>query len=241
WSDRTRSWIAHCYRVNPGGMVSPPGQDGETENILAARGAGRRLLPDRDTRAPLYRHEMAMCPAAGWLRLPIQSRHTSSITNRRLGGSCRASMPLTEYTTRCARRAERAPCWARMADVLLLAEVGLPYALMAHERVGIVREHDLTRLQHIPAMRYRERHERVLLDKQYRGALGIDVLHDPEDLFDQDRREPHGRLVQEQHLGVGHERATDGQHLLLTAGERARLLRYALLQAGEEVAHPAEV
>ena len=43
------------------------------------------------------------------------------------------------------------------------------------------------------------------------------------------------RLVEEQELGLGHQRAADREHLLLTAGHRARLLLLAFLQAREQV------
>ena len=42
-----------------------------------------------------------------------------------------------------------------------------------------------------------------------------------EDLLDQHGRQSHGRLVEQEQPGLGHEGAADGQHLLLTARERA--------------------
>ena len=51
----------------------------------------------------------------------------------------------------------------------------------------------------------------------------------------------HRRLVQHQQLGLAHQRAAHGQHLLLAAGERACHLLAALLQAGEAGKHVVNV
>ena len=48
------------------------------------------------------------------------------------------------------------------------------------------------------------------------GANARQAADDVENLGDNDLREPHARLVQQQHLGCGHPGAPDGQHLLLT-------------------------
>src|SRR5581483_12042892 len=62
-----------------------------------------------------------------------------------------------------------------------------------------------------------------------------------EDAFDEDRREPHGRLVEHEQLRSGHERATDRAHLLLAAGHRPRLLAAPFGEAGEELEHAIHV
>ena len=64
---------------------------------------------------------------------------------------------------------------------------------------------------------------------------------DIEYLPDQDRGQTHRRLVQHHQLRPGHERAAHGQHLLLTAGERARDLPAALLQTRKEPVYPLTV
>src|SRR5207248_10966758 len=55
------------------------------------------------------------------------------------------------------------------------------------------------------------------------------------------RGEAHRRLVEQHHLGLRHERAPDGEHLLLAAGERACILPLALAQPGEELVHAIEI
>ena len=64
----------------------------------------------------------------------------------------------------------------------------------------------------------------VLLDEQDRRALLVDLGDDREDLGDEHRREPHRRLVEQQHPRLGHQGAPDRQHLLLAAGQRAARL-----------------
>src|SRR5437016_1157799 len=54
------------------------------------------------------------------------------------------------------------------------------------------------------------------------------------------RRQPLGRLVQQEELGVAHEGAPDRQHLLLPARERARALALALAEPREEHVHSLE-
>ena len=55
------------------------------------------------------------------------------------------------------------------------------------------------------------------------------------------RREAHRRLVEQQQLRDGHQRAADRQHLLLAAGQRAPGLLLALLEDGEEREDPVNV
>ena len=62
----------------------------------------------------------------------------------------------------------------------------------------------------------------VLLDQQDRQALALEALDHPADLADEQRRQTLRRLVHQEQVGVGHQRAGDGQHLLLAAGELAR-------------------
>ncbi len=59
-------------------------------------------------------------------------------------------------------------------------------------------------------------------------------LHDLlEDRADQPRRDAERRLVEHQEFRVAHQRAADGEHLLLAAGERAGGLLHAFFQPRE--------
>ena len=97
-----------------------------------------------------------------------------------------------------------------------------------------VLERDLAGLQHVAALRDAERVVRVLLHQQDRGALAVDLGDRLVDPLDEDRRDSHRGLVEQQQLRVGHQGAADREHLLLAAGHRSALLALALLQAREQ-------
>src|ERR1700730_10568405 len=89
----------------------------------------------------------------------------------------------------------------------------------------------LPAIEHDRLARERERKPRVLLDANARKSSRADQLADDfQKLLDDDRRQPFHRLVQEQELGGGHERACDGQHLLLAAGKVIAEIELALLE-----------
>src|SRR5918912_2555356 len=66
----------------------------------------------------------------------------------------------------------------------------------------------------------------------------VDLGDDLCDLVDHPGRQAERGLVQEQHPGLGHERAADGENLLLASGQQRRRLRAALLEAREELEDP---
>ena len=61
----------------------------------------------------------------------------------------------------------------------------------------------------------------------------MQLLNDVEDLIHQDGGKAHGRLIQHHKLGLAHKGPGHSQHLLLAAGQCARNLLAALLQAGK--------
>src|SRR3954447_5190256 len=124
---------------------------------------------------------------------------------------------------------------ARMTVTRSRPEVGLLDLGILAQRGRVVAEHHLAGLQHVTAIRDAEREVRVLLDEQDRRALLVDLGDRLVDPLHQDRRDAHRRLVEEQQLGVGHQRAPDGEHLLLAARHRARLLLLALLETREQL------
>src|SRR5208337_7105 len=74
----------------------------------------------------------------------------------------------------------------------------------------------------------------VLFDEKDGGAGLIDGPNHPEDLGNENRREPHARLVEQDEPGPGHERAPYGEHLLLAAAQAAGRQAAALRQAREK-------
>src|SRR5207245_8360242 len=81
-------------------------------------------------------------------------------------------------------------------------------------------------LQHLPD---------VLLHDQERVALGADATDQVEEPQHHDRRQAHGRLVEQDETGRGHERPAQREHLLLAPGETARALAPSLGEDGKEL------
>ena len=65
------------------------------------------------------------------------------------------------------------------------------------------------------------------------AMVRADLLHDH-------RREPLGRLVEQEQVGAGAQDAADRQHLLLAARELGALARQPLLEIGEELKDPLD-
>jgi len=87
----------------------------------------------------------------------------------------------------------------------------------------------------VAAMREFQRVIGVLLDDQHGEAvLAIECADGVKDLPCDERREAERGLVQHQETGAAHQRAADGQHLLLAAGQRAAALRDTFLEAGKQ-------
>ena len=86
-----------------------------------------------------------------------------------------------------------------------------------------------------------ERQLDVLLDQHDREPFGLQLRDGPADLVHDLRREALGRLVHQQHARIAHQGAADRQHLLLAAGERARILRVPLLQPREQAEYAIRV
>jgi hypothetical protein len=58
------------------------------------------------------------------------------------------------------------------------------------------------------------------------------ISHRGENGLDQDRRQSQAGFVQEQDLGIGHQAAADGQHLLFSAAQGPGQLAAALCRMG---------
>ena len=76
-----------------------------------------------------------------------------------------------------------------------------------------------------------------LLDDDHRSSLALNELQRAEHIGDDARRETQTRLVEEEHLRLGHEGAGDGELLLLAATEHARLVALMRGENGKEFAH----
>ncbi len=77
----------------------------------------------------------------------------------------------------------------------------------------------------------------MLVDDEDRLALGLEPREAFPDLGAHQRREPLRRLVEDEQLRIGHQRAADRQHLLLAAGELIAHVALALGKLRKEIEH----
>src|SRR5258705_2715477 len=86
-------------------------------------------------------------------------------------------------------------------------------------------------------VRVRDAGERahVLVDEQDRLATRLEAFHAAPDLGPDERRQPLGRLVEDQQSRAGHQRAADRKHLILAALEPACEASRARRQLGKEI------
>ena len=100
--------------------------------------------------------------------------------------------------------------------------------------------HDPAALEHVAAAGEGERRLDVLLDEQEGESGPMERAERLEDALDHAGRESERGLVEHEQRGVRHEGAPDGEHLLLSAGERSRALPPALGQARKEIPHAGQ-
>ena len=81
---------------------------------------------------------------------------------------------------------------------------------------------------------------RLLHQDDAQRLLGDQALHSREERVGDDGGQPLERLVEQEQRGIAHEGATDGEHLLLTAGEGHAHLATARSQAREELVDSLE-
>ena len=100
----------------------------------------------------------------------------------------------------------------RAAEIEILHVV----ARAQRRRVLLVRRHAV--FEHDRAMRVSERDRGILLgDEDREPFLLVEPLQRPKNVLDDERREAHRRLVEGEQPRFGHQRAADGEHLLLAA------------------------
>ena len=80
----------------------------------------------------------------------------------------------------------------------------------------------------------------ILVDDQDGLPAGAQRVEAPPDFLTHQRRQAFAGLVQNQQLRIGHQGATDGQHLLLAAGETAAEHAGTLSQTREEGIDPIQ-
>src|SRR3954453_15938370 len=109
-------------------------------------------------------------------------------------------------------------------------QIRFAQVLVLEQLAGAALEDQPDRREDIAAVGDRQRHVRVLLHDQHGDPRLVDLLDDLEAPLDEDRREPHRRLVHEQKLRLRHQRAAHRDHLLLAARESPGQLAPPLVQ-----------
>src|SRR5690606_15152589 len=80
----------------------------------------------------------------------------------------------------------------------------------------------------------------ILVDHEDRLTVGLQARQAIPDFLADERGEAFGCLVEDQKARIGHQRATDREHLLLAAGELVAHVAGALLQAREDLPDACE-
>src|SRR5688572_23896648 len=94
---------------------------------------------------------------------------------------------------------------------------------------------DPAALHDVVAVGHGGREAEVLLDEQDREALRLEPGDRAPDLLDDDRRQPLGRLVEQEQARAGAQDAPDGEHLLLAARQLGALAAQAIAQIREQL------
>src|SRR5215469_14666181 len=96
---------------------------------------------------------------------------------------------------------------------------------------------DLAAAQDVGAVGHGESEGEVLLHDEDGQSLALELADYPPHLAHEERSQPLRGLVEEEEVGIAHEGAPDGQHLLLAARELVRAIAPTLAQPGEELVH----
>src|SRR5215510_8207687 len=195
---------------------------------------------------PVMRHQAGMSACAPRSRAVRRRICPGRIASRRRRSS----------STRSPQPRSPASQWAsagRGAGVLvLMGRRALRWRSLSHAQVArldlLVAEQLLRPgLVHDPALAHEidvigdaEREGQILLDDEDRRTTGLELPDDASELSDQERRQPLGRLVHQEDVGIADQRAPAGQHLLLAARELVATIAQTLTQPGKEVERPRE-
>ena len=134
------------------------------------------------------------------------------------GGEVRRQAVVQDHTPRCRSRSSRCPA----------SSAGGPSNTIS----------PFDRISALSAMRERARKS---LSTMTVATPSARIARDgAPDLLGDQRRQPLGRLVDEDQVGVGHQRAADRQHLLLAAGELVAAVAAPLGEAREQRENPLQ-
>src|SRR5580765_3204432 len=230
-SQSVRTTFDRCVKRRPLASALTPA---ESEAVTAISSAPALTSPAKAPRAASCRSTQYSHGAP----LSSQSSRYCSYAPRTASDNapCEHELMYTcrsKIGNRCRHRAA--------SDAASTAKVGLPQVLVCKQVLCGTLQHQSPGGENVAAVRDRKRHVRILLDDEHRDAGLMHLLDDLEASLDEDRRQPHRRLVHEEQLRARHQRATHGDHLLLSSGECPRELRPSLVEQREECVDALEV
>jgi hypothetical protein len=114
------------------------------------------------------------------------------------------------------------------------SQIGSLDLRIGEQLAALSRKRDPAHFEDVSSIGDRQCGVRVLVDKEDRRRRILERADDREDLGHDARRQAHARLVQQQQAGPRHQRAADGEHLLLAAGERSGRLPALRLEDREQ-------
>ena len=82
---------------------------------------------------------------------------------------------------------------------------------------------------------------KILINNQNRLAVLFQALQTIPDLAADDRGQPFGGFIEDQQLWIGHQGATNGQHLLFTTRQMIAGMIQPFRQAREKIKHPIKM
>src|SRR5262249_51162889 len=160
-------------------------------------------------------------------RPPSQIAHVMNVENIAISPWAKFRMPLTRNTITSARAmvAYTAPFWrprnrycrklvngfASASSIgsaaMSVPQVGLPHGVVDRQLVGGSLGHDVATPQHVAASGEVQSEGGVLLDEQH-GRVGVlvDLAQPVEQLLGHHRGQAEGRLVEQEQLGLRHQR-----------------------------------
>src|SRR5215468_435385 len=209
--------------ISPVCMIRPS----ERANV-SAPGAARRL--NTDSRAT---YSMSM--KSGSVKPHRLTKETMSVSDT-VRPSVRKTAPIS-----CCSKCRPSLIMPTPSTAALFTQIGSPDIGVLRQLDGGSFESNGAGLEHIATVGDGERHGGVLLDEQNGHALTVDVEDRVEDLFHQNRCQPHARLVEQQEPRARHERPPDREHLLLAAREGPGDLGQTLGQPREQPEDPVEI
>src|SRR5215472_3216328 len=109
--------------------------------------------------------------------------------------------------------------------------------LVGEELRGASGVDDLAPAQDVGAVGHGEGEREVLLHEEDGKPLALELADHPPHLAYEEGGETFRGLVQEEQVGIAHEGAPNGQHLLLAARQLVGPIAAALTQPGEELLH----